>query len=434
MIFARAREIAEQTPDSRNRAADFFRAVSILMVISGHWLAAAPYFDAGEFRPARLLAEIPWTQYGTWVFQVMPVFFLVGGFANAASWDSARGDPIRRREWHAGRLQRLLRPTVPLILLWCAIAVVVRLAELPADLFRNTSRAALIPIWFLAVYVVVTVATPLTLALWRRFGLASFAVPVGLAAGVDLLGLGFGAGSLRWANYAFVWVAIHQLGYWWHAVWAGRRSRGALPMVLLVLGASALGLLVGPLGYPVSMVSVPGEDVSNSSPPTMALLALGCVQVGAMALIARPASRWLQAPRPWTGVILISRYIMTVYLWHMTALVVLIGLALVLGGIGLGPVPGTSAWWLTRPLWLAALGLALVPFIVLFGRLEARARRPGSAVPGPAQAVAGAMASCAGLTFLALQGAGGGSLGVNLVPALLALAGVALATIGGRPR
>ena len=41
-LWSRAREVAIQTPESRNRYVDFLRALSILAVISGHWLMAAP--------------------------------------------------------------------------------------------------------------------------------------------------------------------------------------------------------------------------------------------------------------------------------------------------------------------------------------------------------------------------------------------------------
>ena len=44
--WSRAAGLADRTPSSRNRYVDFLRAISMLMVTVGHWLAAAPYFDA----------------------------------------------------------------------------------------------------------------------------------------------------------------------------------------------------------------------------------------------------------------------------------------------------------------------------------------------------------------------------------------------------
>ena len=45
-LWHQANKLAIQTPSSRNRAADFFRASSIIVVIVGHWLMAAPFINA----------------------------------------------------------------------------------------------------------------------------------------------------------------------------------------------------------------------------------------------------------------------------------------------------------------------------------------------------------------------------------------------------
>jgi hypothetical protein len=224
---------------------------------------------------------------------------------------------------------------------------------------------------------------------------------------------------------------MHQIGYWWHS--GGTGWRGAA--VLILAGLAALALLVGPLGYPISMVTVPGAEVSNSRPPTVAMLAIGCVQGGLMLLLAEPVSRWLQNLRAWAAVILVSQMIMTVYLWHITALIALVGLSFLAGGIGLGAVPGEAAWWLLRPVWFAALIMALLPFVMVFSPLEAGSRRTHARPPGPVRVILGALMTCAGLTFLALDGAGAVNLlGVNAGPALLALIGVGLSTAGGFKR
>ncbi|HUS54903.1 MAG TPA: acyltransferase [Thermohalobaculum sp.] len=430
-IFAQARSMAEQTPDRRNRAADFFRAVSIILVVFGHWFLIAPYVDQGELRFAELLGVLPWTHLATWVFQVMPVFFIVGGFANASSWASARRDPERRRAWQAVRLRRLLVPTVPLVALWCIAAAIARFAEVPPELIRDGSRAALIPVWFLAVYIMVTVVVPVSTEIWRRYGLVSVAALAAAAVCVDLIAFIGGESWLRWANYGFIWLAMHQLGYWWHGGGSGRHG----PVVLLFIGLVSLALLVGPLGYPLSMVSVPGAEISNSKPPTVAMLAIGCVQGGLMLLVEKPVSRWLRSVRAWFLVILVSRMIMTVYLWHITALIALVGLSLLVGGPGLDAAPGGTTWWLWRPVWIAALIAALLPFLLVFGSLEAGSRRAHTRPPGPVRATLGAVMTCAGLTFLALNGAGADNLlGVNAIPALLALIGVGLSTVGGAER
>ena len=88
-IWSQASALAAQTPEDRNKYVDFLRGVSILFVITGHWLIATAYYDGDTLTPGDLLDIQPWTQWLTWLFQVMPIFFIVGGYANAVSLESA---------------------------------------------------------------------------------------------------------------------------------------------------------------------------------------------------------------------------------------------------------------------------------------------------------------------------------------------------------
>ena len=424
-MIEKAREAARQTPGGRNRAADFYRTIAILFVVLGHWFLVAPYAPEGQLEVRNILSEQRATQYLTWLFQVMPVFFFVGGFSNAASWASAQRSAEKRQAWATKRLNRLLIPVVPLISLWALAAAIAFQLGVDPDLARDASRAALVPVWFLAVYIAVTFAVPVSFAIWEKIGLRSVAGLAALAIIIDVLGVGAGVGWLRWANYAAVWLAVHQLGYWW---WRGDQDlRGV--MALFAIGVIWLTILVGPAGYPLSMVSVPGEEISNTRPPTTAMLALGSVQIAILLVLAKPVHRWLQRETPWALVILTARNIMTIYLWHLTVVIVVAGGSLLIGGVGLRTDPGTAAWWTFRPIWVGALIVGLLPFIAIFGRFEAGSRSRRSVHASKIRTYAGTLLSCAGLTVLALDGISSeGTLGINWVPVLLTLLGVFLAT------
>ena len=45
--WTRALDLAERTPEARNRYVDFLRALSITAVVFGHWLMAAPWIEQG---------------------------------------------------------------------------------------------------------------------------------------------------------------------------------------------------------------------------------------------------------------------------------------------------------------------------------------------------------------------------------------------------
>jgi hypothetical protein len=410
--WTRALDAAAQTPPSRNRYVDFLRAVSIGAVVLGHWIIAAPWIDDGQLRLDHMLAVQPWTQWLTLLFQVMPVFFLVGGYSNAASWDAAQRAGTPYGAWIAGRARRLIGPIVPLILTWAAMAFVFRLFGVSYDIIRQASILALVPMWFLAVYLLVVLLVPITRAAWKRYGIWSYWALVVLAVCVDVLRFHDGhRPAVGWVNYLFVWVAMHQLGYLWRD---GRLAgpRHALPW--LVGGVLAWIALTRYGPYPISMVGVPGEEVSNTLPPDVLLLALGAAQTGLVLALERPMRRVLDRSRAWAATVLVNGTIMTVYLWHLTVLTLLVGIAKLAGGIGLHFVPGSQSWWLARIPWLAALAAGMVLVLPLVGRFERASPPPAGFRPSTLRILIGAALVSAGIAYLTLGGiAAAGGIGVR---------------------
>lgn len=428
-MWSVARSLAAQTPPTRNRYVDFLRAVSICVVVFGHWLVGIPVVVEGELSRADVLRILPWTQWLSWALQVMPVFFVVGGYSNSVSWRSAKRKGLDYGAWAATRMRRLVGPLLPLLIFWVIFALIMRQLGIEPGLMRGASRTALIPVWFLAVYILVTAATPLTHRFYRHMGAASFWVFALAAAMVDLLAYSYKLPDLRWVNYGFVWLAIHQLGFMWQD---GRLAgpRQALPFALGGLGL--LVLLVTVMGYPISMLTVPGETFSNSRPPSLALLTLGVFHAGLLLTLEAPARHWLQRVGPWTLTVLVNSRIMTLYLWHLTVMVILIGIAMLFGGIGLGAEPDRAVWWLTRLLWLGVLFVVLLVFITMLGRYEQPSRREVSATLSTWRVVIGSTLLSIGLAFLALGGVSAeGPLGLRFEVLLPTFIGAFLVLPGG---
>ncbi|MCZ6538045.1 MAG: acyltransferase [Gammaproteobacteria bacterium] len=424
-IWSQAKDMAAKTPDERNRYVDFLRAVSILAVITGHWLIVALYYHDGSLNPpGTLLAIQPETQWLTWLFQVMPIFFIVGGYANAVSLESARRRGVGYAGWLAARLNRLVTPLLALLLGWAIFAVLLYFWDVSGGVIALASRAALIPIWFLAIYIMVVVLAPATYKAWRRWGFASFWV---FAAGGALVDIAFFAAELRWAgwsNYFWIWLSVHHLGYAWRD---GRMGSPARLMSYSALGLLALVLLIFMGPYPLAMVGSPDEGLSNTAPPKITLLALAIVQFGLLLAIEKPMRRMLSGLRVWAATVLINSMIMTIYLWHLTVMVIIVSLAYLAGGLGLGFEPGSSEWWLTRPLWIAFLYAVLLPVALLMAPLERRARAPDATVPAAARQVGGAVLICLGVALLALFGFGNAPLpGLDIAAFLMVVAGASV--------
>lgn len=424
--------MARETPATRNRYVDLVRGASIVVVVIGHWVMAAPTVESGVgFTLSDMLHMAPWTQWLTWIFQVMPLFFVVGGYANGASWESARTSGLGYDAWVSRRLQRLVRPVIPFILVWCALGLGARWLGVGREVVRSGSQAAFLPTWFLAVYVLVIVLVPAMHRLWRDFGMASFWALVTGAALVDMVSRGLGVEPVSWVNYVFVWLAIHQLGFAWRD---GTLGQAARPVSFALAGAAALVVLEGLASYPVSMVTVPGETAANSSPPTLALLALGVTHSGIIVALEDRARSLVERSTVWTATVFVNGIIMTVYLWHATVMVLLVGIAEWPGGIGLRFTPDTATWWATRIPWILVLLTVLTGFLAIFGPIEARQPRPMTRPPSRWRSVCGALALCVGLVTLAATGIGSESpLGVRLWPVGLTVGG-ALLVVGGRAR
>ena len=105
----RLREYAEHTPPQRERYVDLLRAVAILIVVLGHWMViVVTSATRGGVEGFSALEVLPWGRPITWLLQVMPVFFLVGGFANAASFTSHTRRGGGATEWLLDRSARLV--------------------------------------------------------------------------------------------------------------------------------------------------------------------------------------------------------------------------------------------------------------------------------------------------------------------------------------
>src|SRR5262247_1153156 len=198
--WSRAAEFAARTPASRNRYVDFLRGMSMLVVTVGHWVAAAPYLDASNtLTTSHILTVAPWTAWLTWIVQVMPIFFMVGGYANGVSWRAARRDGRAYALWLEGRLRRLLWPIIPFRVVWVMSVAVEYARGVRPELIAYGARVAFISVWFLAVYIGIVLLTPIIDSAWGRLGMWAFWGLTLAALIVDVLYFAF---DLRWLGFA----------------------------------------------------------------------------------------------------------------------------------------------------------------------------------------------------------------------------------------
>ncbi|MFF0445609.1 acyltransferase family protein [Streptomyces sp. NPDC004609] len=383
------RELAAATPGTRDRYVDLLRVASLGVVVLGHWLMAAVTGDG----VGNLLAVVPELQALTWVLQVMPVFFFVGGFSHALSYRSLSrkhpGGTGLYAVFLRARLQRLLRPTMVFILVWGAAALIVQLLGGDRGLTGVALRLVAQPLWFIGIYLAMVAFTPALLKLHERYGWGAFGALLAGAVAVDVARFALGVPYVEFLNFGFVWLAVHQLGF----LRADGRIR--IPAALAGGGLAGAAALVAYGPYPLSMVGMPGEKVSNMAPPTLALLCHGLWLVGAVELLRRPGTRLVRGARVWRGVVAANGIAMTAFLWHLTAMLGVYGAMLALGA-GL-PEPASAAWWAGTPVRIAAAALLTAGLVAVFRGFERPA--PGTPAPrggGPAPGTSAPGGSAAG--------------------------------------
>ncbi|MFF2810202.1 acyltransferase [Streptomyces sp. NPDC058000] len=381
------------TPPKRDRAIDVLRALSIVGVVLGHWLVTAIVLHTdNHLLGASPLHDVPALTPLTWVLQPLAVFFFVGGRVAAQGYATARLRKVRYRPWLARRVRRLTRPTVPLLSLWALVLAGMAATGTAHETIHTLLNLVVSPLWFLLVFGVLTAATPL---LYRH----GARIAVGAGAVVALLDIAhFASGGAAWAeqlrdvNTLAGWLVPYCLGAAWSAgAFARRRSAVAL----LIGGTLATAGLILWGGYPASMVGVPGSELSNLNPVSLAAVTFGLAQCGGALLLCRPLRRAVAAPRPgpgvpadaqlrarpgqflWSAVTSLNSSAMTVFLWHQTAMLAVTTLTLGLGEplFALHTSPGTLAWAAVRSAWMLVFAVALLALCAAFRQVERDASR-----------------------------------------------------------
>ncbi len=362
--------MASQVKADRNRAIDLYRVIAMLAVAFGHWLALVAVSDAeGNIVGGNALEFVPALSWATWILQVMPLFFVVGGFSSAMSLDSHNRNNGRAQDWIAARLRRMLPPAVVLAATWLVVLVAGTAAGQGA-LVATALHAAAIPLWFLANYTIDTALAPFVLPAFRR-NPARFAAAIGGAfLFFEALRIA-DVPAIPHVNWVLGWLIFQVTGMAWRD--------GLLPtgrkLVAIAAGFWAATIALVTTGGPwiVSMVNIAGVENSPTAPPTLSLMTFGfAFSLTAVAAAPRVSAALAKRPKAWTAVVGANTVAMSVYLWHMTAAILVTAAMHFTVGLPVHEV-GSAAWWMFKiPMIIGSL-IALAPIVMMVASVERKA-------------------------------------------------------------
>lgn len=361
---------AATAPGHRDRYVDALRAVALLVVVFGHWLATLPIPDAAGniVDTEHLLATWEGSGWLTWALQVVPLFVFVSAAVNGPSLlrSEERGETFPA--WFRSRLHGLSKPVAVYLTGWVVIASVVRLGaalDVPtADgawrVLGYFDQSLTIHLWFIAMIVATQLLLPIAIHLDRR---ASWRAVFGLlaaAAVVDALRF-FVLDDAPLAgvpNVLLIWMVPQQLGILWSRANLTKRHGG------LFVGLGLGGLLAGvAAGYPIALV---GGDIGDSNvvPPTLMIGAVSVMQAGLVVLLAKPARALLQRRAVWGSVQVMGAVGMPLYLWHKSFEPLVASLLSLVDRVDLvaGTHPTDPGFWLHRLTWIGLLLTVTLPF------------------------------------------------------------------------
>ncbi|PZF11039.1 acyltransferase [Curtobacterium sp. MCPF17_011] len=344
---------ARGTIAQRDLVVDLIRTACVVLVVIVHVTMVGVGSDSSGLRVTSPLQELPWYVAATWIGQVMPLFFVVGGFASAVGWRSTVARGGGARDWVATRLVRLYGPAVPLFAVLAVGLGIATVLGTPADLLDELAFGIGSPLWFLATYGITQCCVPLMARLHATVPWRTLAVLLLLAAAVDGVRLATGVAEVGLLNLGPVWLFAQQLGFLWADGWFARRSKLLLAGVAVVAYAALV---------PITSVGLWAPDMlQDLNPPMLPLALLAVGQACLVQVVHAPLTRLMRTRPAQAVVFLLGRDGMTIYLWHLPLFILLNGIGLL---VGLPfPDPGSRTWWATRivavvVLLAATLGVA----------------------------------------------------------------------------
>ncbi|WP_166970554.1 acyltransferase family protein [Brevibacterium atlanticum] len=415
-------------PRHRDLTLDLARVVCVLVVVFVHLLlvSVGRNPDGTPFIINPVSGQ-RWFAPATWIAEIMPMFFVVGGFAARVGWESAQRRGETASTFVRTRLRRLALPALPLFIVLTVALIIVSAIGVEPGLAGAIAVPVGSVLWFLAAYALAQALAPWMirwhehnpwLALVVLFAGAFFVDVVRLVVGIQGLGLGripaegYGIGDELFGlpNVAFVWLFAQQIGFCLRDGWFSRVRWWNL--VLIVAGFACLGLLVILGEYSASMLT-------NQWPPTLPLAVLAVIQAALLTLLHRPLTAIMGTKPAQAIVFFLGSRLMSVYLWHVPAIVLLTGIQLLWLPM---PDPGTGAWWLTRPLFVVAV-------VVIVWAISSVTRRWESPQPILSPRWPSAAVTTIAVAVFIVQSLAISSYGLDLPLAILGLACTAAAVI-----
>ncbi|WP_300265976.1 acyltransferase [Microbacterium sp.] len=158
-------------PAGRDLTLDLARVFCVVLVVFVHILFTGVGIGPdGSLLIEKTVERQPWFSAATWVLNIMPLFFVVGGYAARAGWRSAVKKGLSADDFVRVRLARLARPALVVFVFFTVALAAVRMLGIDPALVDGIAIGVGSPLWFLAAYLVAQAFAPLLMRWHDRHG------------------------------------------------------------------------------------------------------------------------------------------------------------------------------------------------------------------------------------------------------------------------
>ena len=258
----------------------------------------------------------------SWYLNGLAIFFFCNGFSNSLAWYSNIGRDGSVWEFLANRINSILGPMLVLII-FGSISIHYSISNnlIPEylvtsnDSLHPTAEFLLWPLWLVSIYLVVLMFSPVTAYFHKKSSILSIFFLLAVFLFVDLFTFTETFFYIKYLNYLFFWLFIHQLGYFYAD---GTLQNIKMLYYFLLSSFSYLSLfLINSDSSSLASVSNFRLTIdTNEDPPTLIMLLSSIGLISFVLLFRNYGEKLLKNKYIWSLVSLFNAHLYTYFLWH----------------------------------------------------------------------------------------------------------------------
>ena len=312
----------KHTSISRERYIDLLKVVSVLAVIFSTHLFLSFQSSGYEVLIKNESSTNTNMSIASWYLNGLAVFFFCNGFSNSLAWYSNIGRDGSVWEFLANRINSILGPMIVLIIFGSlTIHYSISNKLIPeyfvtsTDSLHPTTEFLLWPLWLVSIYLVVLMFSPVTAYFHKKNSWFFLLVLFSMFLFIDIFTFSSAYISLKYLNYLFFWLFVHQLGYFY--------ADGSLQDIKLPI-YFILGLVSYILLFLLSSDYSPLTSISNfrlaintnEDPPTLIMLLSSTGLISLVLMFRNIGEKLLKNKYIWSVVCVFNSHLYTYFLWH----------------------------------------------------------------------------------------------------------------------